>query len=548
MSDSSQYELLSAYLDGEASPEERAVVEELLRTSLEARSELAELEKLSGLLKDLPTQPAPASVAAAARVYAERRSLLGVDLQSSHTPQIGLSRRRRWIGGATSLLATVALFTVAVTYWNRSPSDDVGAPSAMLMSDNAATGEGGAGGTAAAGSLELQQQDTLEFQRQDVRHQANRTELAASKSGQPSGRSEARKRIAAETEDLAAIQAIPQPTAPSVAMLKSTPSAAGEAALFDSQMRRGATLGSRNLDHIRIGDAIPYFEVTDDKIAVVEVTVIDVRRALGAIQLLLVKNDIPNQPEGSLADVLKSALPADKANDDMFFGIYVEASSDQLSQAFAGLSDQQELLGLRLRPPVELTRLGMADDETAAAADASRNLAEQSGKEKTEVPKKDDKGSSGSERDRYLLAEKSRQPSDADVNAAVDTTPLQRVITLPTTVFSMRNGVAEAEGAGGKPTAAAAAKSSPEGEANPPQPTGKPAPVVGGPDGPPPADAKQAAAALQAAIPIRRGPLSPDRVRMIFLLQERRDAVLRNGVVPAEPDVPARANKPKSAQ
>lgn len=54
MKDESQNELLSAYLDGELTAEERARVEQLLAASVEARQLLDELRALSATLKSLP--------------------------------------------------------------------------------------------------------------------------------------------------------------------------------------------------------------------------------------------------------------------------------------------------------------------------------------------------------------------------------------------------------------------------------------------------------------------------------------------------------------
>ncbi len=52
-------EQISSYFDGEVTPEERAEIERLLETSLEARREFDDYKRLSALLKDLPVESAP---------------------------------------------------------------------------------------------------------------------------------------------------------------------------------------------------------------------------------------------------------------------------------------------------------------------------------------------------------------------------------------------------------------------------------------------------------------------------------------------------------
>ena len=56
-------ELLSAYFDGEASPEERAAVEQLLDGSVASRRELDEIAQLSALLHSFPREAAPVELA-----------------------------------------------------------------------------------------------------------------------------------------------------------------------------------------------------------------------------------------------------------------------------------------------------------------------------------------------------------------------------------------------------------------------------------------------------------------------------------------------------
>ena len=57
-------ELISAYFDGEVSPDERGEIERSLESSSELRQQLDETSKLSALLHSFPRESAPRELAA----------------------------------------------------------------------------------------------------------------------------------------------------------------------------------------------------------------------------------------------------------------------------------------------------------------------------------------------------------------------------------------------------------------------------------------------------------------------------------------------------
>lgn len=77
MSDLQENELISAYLDGELSGEERARVEQLLATNADARQLVDELRALSTTLQSLPAQKVGESLSDRVMRIAERRTLAG---------------------------------------------------------------------------------------------------------------------------------------------------------------------------------------------------------------------------------------------------------------------------------------------------------------------------------------------------------------------------------------------------------------------------------------------------------------------------------------
>jgi anti-sigma factor RsiW len=95
--------LLSAYVDGEVTGEERRQVEEWLRRDPEAHRAYREMVRLRDLLRRLPERPAPGDledrILRAARGWARR-----------HRPEA--ARRAAWVGALVAAAAAVGLFPV----------------------------------------------------------------------------------------------------------------------------------------------------------------------------------------------------------------------------------------------------------------------------------------------------------------------------------------------------------------------------------------------------------------------------------------------------
>ncbi len=110
MNPQSSDELISAYFDGEVSPEERAAVERLLTESDDAQRELNETSRLSALLHSFPRESAPADLA-------------GNVLQQ--TSQLELPRaapvrssRNVWREWRAALISAVSTAAVLIVIWN----------------------------------------------------------------------------------------------------------------------------------------------------------------------------------------------------------------------------------------------------------------------------------------------------------------------------------------------------------------------------------------------------------------------------------------------
>ena len=107
-------ELISAYFDGEVTPDERAEVERLLAASTELRQQLDETSKLSALLHSFPRESAPRDLTANVqkRVEAATRPT-SPPLPSPHVK----NWRREWTAFGAGILATMASLLAMTTLY-----------------------------------------------------------------------------------------------------------------------------------------------------------------------------------------------------------------------------------------------------------------------------------------------------------------------------------------------------------------------------------------------------------------------------------------------
>ncbi|MBC8113546.1 MAG: zf-HC2 domain-containing protein, partial [Candidatus Saccharimonas sp.] len=111
-------ELISAYFDGEASPEERAAVESLLDGSTVTRRELDEISQLSALLHSFPRESAPAELVANVRRQTDQLPLV-----AQAVPVVSArSRRREWTAAALGAVVTAAALMLMVNLTDRDGS------------------------------------------------------------------------------------------------------------------------------------------------------------------------------------------------------------------------------------------------------------------------------------------------------------------------------------------------------------------------------------------------------------------------------------------
>ena len=113
-------ELISAYFDGEVSPDERGEIERLLESSSELRQQLDETSKLSALLHSFPRESAPRDLAANVQRQVNVAVQPSVTARATAPATTRGSLRREWTAFGAGMLATMASLLMFVTF-NRSP-------------------------------------------------------------------------------------------------------------------------------------------------------------------------------------------------------------------------------------------------------------------------------------------------------------------------------------------------------------------------------------------------------------------------------------------
>lgn len=123
-------ELISAYFDGEVSPEERAAVERLLAGSDDARRELNETAGLSALLHSFPRESAPVELASNVLRQTNQMPLPAQSTRAAGTTS-GRTVWREWMAGLAGVAVTVAAGLLVMAFNVDQPKEAADATIAM---------------------------------------------------------------------------------------------------------------------------------------------------------------------------------------------------------------------------------------------------------------------------------------------------------------------------------------------------------------------------------------------------------------------------------
>lgn len=267
-------DLLSAYFDGEATADERALVERRLRETPELNQTLTEYGELREALQSLPPVPAPVDL---------KRAVLS-QLSPLPTPRAEAATMtrfsRRWLVPAAVSTALVAVVAVSTLALNRNAGNDVAATALPPMSaekTDAVVVMNSVDGPAAPA-------------RTEVSHEVSNTDTDAA---QPV---------------LAMTAPAVRSDAPSVEMMRQKLQGLGKV--------------------VAPGELIEYLDVVNEQPVIVSYTVVDVMDALDDMQVLLQREGM--RPVGALDDEAKNRIMSQVGDDTI--AVYLEAPTEQLDQ------------------------------------------------------------------------------------------------------------------------------------------------------------------------------------------------------------------------
>ena len=324
MDKSSQHEipgeLLSAWCDGELSPEEHARVEQLLHESPAARREVEEIRQLSRLLADLPQESAPQELVAATLRRCEQElqpleppATTPVPAHSNGTAAADTATSppmrgaRWWKHPAAGLAATVALCAGLTWMFLQRDSASPEMVAASRTADEEALRE-----LAPAGSPAMNDDLALEAATAEMAITTEETGDALAAAGNHSAsaaeRPAARFAGGAGVARMAVRDRIPGGAATGAA----APAEADSVAEAVGGARRHTLRNVEDVawERIQAGEVVRVLDRDDGQIAVVELTVVNVSNSLGRLQVLLSRHAIGPLPAGLIAG---SSAAADNA-------------------------------------------------------------------------------------------------------------------------------------------------------------------------------------------------------------------------------------------
>jgi hypothetical protein len=413
MSSPSSNENLSAYFDRESSDEESRELESLLEESAAVRQELHEFGEISRLIQETATESAPPELAPSIRKRIEQETLLNSTAATPATAPApsGPSMLRYRIAVAISTCSSLAALVLFVLLLNI-PEPNAGTNWQMTSTDQQATllSQAEPAPESVVALREGEQIDayhhTLSYQGKPVTDLKMKT-AAAPPENAPSVSLRMSAPAAAKSE---LVKGQPGVGGADLARKETADFAIKNTIAEQKAMQRMAEVQAQNrltfptippmtglpshipMDAIRIGDVLPYFQDINGKVAVIEVRVVDVKQALGTMELLLSKNNIPvNQKKQSEVERQLNRLNSQNGNsagekktepaqEDELFAVFVEASDTQVASALNDLQkdlNQSQLLGLSLQPAIDESSLTesvkdlprLLADNTAAEAD-----------------------------------------------------------------------------------------------------------------------------------------------------------------------------------
>ena len=372
MTDKFTNELLSAWYDRETSSAEGAQVERQLEASPAANSELDDFGKLSALVKNLPAQSAPDGFRAAVMQAVERETLLAVPVSDSDPTN---PTRRAWRQGVAAIAASALALVVMVELLKTPtvPSSDV---------NIAGTESDGNDPRAESSDMAPPATTVAAAPKRDDALVADETARFRGTADAPAEDSDADSAAASN-------------------LVKLNPELENAAAPSDNEARAGRSqlVFDDSLKRADVGQIVEALETIDGEVAVVRLTVVDRRKGLDALQVLLSRNKILQ--ETTAAGNYREQDKQEKSDGaEPLVAVFVEASGEQLAQALLQLNAQDSIQSLEIEQPIAAGELAMVEGIAPAferSAAVTNSAVESVKKNKRGTPsfKKENKAAAG---------------------------------------------------------------------------------------------------------------------------------------------------------
>ena len=362
-------ELISAYFDGEVSPEERVVVEQLLADSDDAQRELNETARLSALLHSFPRESAPVDLVSNVLRQTEQ---LPLPARANSVFRASRNVSRELIAGLISAALTAAGILIcwgvvdsyrgtltdpiAMEHAARSPSDSPMAMRNLPSSEKPET-------ETLASTQDMAIQDVPGI---DARGRNQTGALSESiQNHEPIRKAASNPEVVdMKSEALNSMQKQPkslEADRPGQGPLANDSRLAARSAGREAQQIETNQLGLSNEDFVeglregKVYTFVPQPADPNSNVPVVDVVVVDIERGLEKIQVLLKKNSIGP----------RSVNDANEGTPDDMVVLYVVAPGDLLAKTLKDMQNEKEFREWNSQPPLQVP--AVTDDSTEFA-------------------------------------------------------------------------------------------------------------------------------------------------------------------------------------
>lgn len=372
-------ELISAYFDGEVSPEERAAVERLLAESDEAQRDLNETARLSALLHSFPRESAPVELIANVLRQTNEIPLPSTPVIAPvPTPRNVWRERTAALIGCLTTLASLAICWGLASQFNVIQQDRVAVETSSASPAFSAPGNPRAARVGRDSALGVQPDLEVASNREmqlavrlremksssgsaHLDDNSKRLEDDATRSSPVSAKSvdgiQESSEGAPVREFAKKSQSAPPAMAGAAPDLAETPS---QLNLSLAQQIDSSQFGLSNeafvqgLHEGKVYSFVPQPADPDSNVAVVYVTVVDIDRSVEKIQVLLRKNSI--EPR-SVTD------EGDGSSNDLAV-VYAVAPGDKLAQTLKDVESHRDLFGdWSSQPPLQVAAMAATEKE-----------------------------------------------------------------------------------------------------------------------------------------------------------------------------------------